>query len=135
MPLTNVSPSPSGTPDATDDSVVQQSTAAEDPQTDIELETRDSASHGTDQGGPGAAVLYLATLRERDPTHILFRRFTELASLSLDLEANHLEQLGHDLRQMVRAGDEGVDDFNGKFQEKLGRYCTALMPIYLVSRP
>lgn len=79
--------------------------------------------------GPGARVLQLAALRESDPTHILFRRFTELASLSLDLEGNHLEQLGHDLRQMILTGEDGVDDFNDKFLGKLGRYCTTVVLI------
>jgi hypothetical protein len=77
--------------------------------------------------GPGARVLQLAALRESDPTHILFRRFTELASLSLDLEGNHLEQLGHDLRQMILTGEDGVNDFNDKFLGKLRRYCTTLV--------
>ncbi|UPK94341.1 hypothetical protein LCI18_005276 [Fusarium solani-melongenae] len=72
--------------------------------------------------GPGARVLQLAALRESDPTHILFRRFTELASLSLDLEGNNLEQLGHDLRQMILTGEDGVNDFNDKFLGRLGRY-------------
>lgn len=76
----------------------------------------------SDVAGPGADVLHLAALKEIDPTHILFRRFTGLASLSLDLEGNHLEQLGHDLRQMVLTGDEGVNDFNERFMSKLGRY-------------
>ncbi|KAH7264177.1 hypothetical protein NW759_002232 [Fusarium solani] len=113
MPL-NVSPPPtlhSLNPEAADDLEAQQSTT-ENLQTDNGIETR----------GPGARVLQLAALRESDPTHILFRRFTELASLSLDLEGNHLEQLGHDLRQMILTGEDGVNDFNDKFLGKLRRY-------------
>ncbi|WAO93927.1 Hypothetical protein NCS54_01148700 [Fusarium falciforme] len=113
MPL-NVSPLPTSQSlnlDAVEDSETQQRTT-EDLQGDNDVDTR----------GPGAYVLQLAALRESDPTHILFRRFTELASLSLDLEGNHLEQLGHDLRQMILTGEEGVDDFNDKFLGKLGRY-------------
>ncbi|EEU44361.1 uncharacterized protein NECHADRAFT_84816 [Fusarium vanettenii 77-13-4] len=124
MPLTNVSPpnsSHSRNPDAVEDLEAQQRTT-EDLQTDNDVDTR----------GPGADVLHLAALREIDPTNILFRRFTGLASLSLDLEANHLEQLGHDLRQMVLTGDEGVNDFNDKLMTKLGRYRTTLVPICLV---
>ncbi|KAI8659572.1 hypothetical protein NCS56_01174800 [Fusarium sp. Ph1] len=141
MPLTNVSPpsSHSRNPDAVEDLEAQQRTT-EALQTDNDVDTRDSASNEPDRGGkpsnrvlylpnansglagPGADVLHLAALREIDPTNILFRRFTGLASLSLDLEGNHLEQLGHDLRQMVLAGDECVNDFNDKFMAKLGRY-------------
>ncbi|KAJ4316951.1 hypothetical protein N0V84_007607 [Fusarium piperis] len=110
MPLANVSPR-SRSPDAVEGSEAQQRTT-ESIQADSDVDTR----------GPGAEVLRLAALKETDPTHILFRRFTELASLSLDLEGNHLEQLGHDLRQMILTGDEGVNEFNGKFMAKLGRY-------------
>ncbi|RSL69425.1 hypothetical protein CEP54_002345 [Fusarium duplospermum] len=120
----NVSPPPtpqSLNPDAANDLEAQQRTI-QDLQADNDVDTQDSASNEPDRGGPGAYVLQLAALRESDPTHILFRRFTELASLSLDLEGNRLEQLGHDLRQMILTGEEGVDDFNDKFLGKLGRY-------------
>ncbi|RSM14477.1 hypothetical protein BHE90_008600 [Fusarium euwallaceae] len=123
MPL-NVSPPPNShslDPDAANDLEAQQRTA-QDLQADNDVDTRDSASNEPDQGGPGACVLKLAALRESDPTHILFRRFTELASLSLDLEGNHLEQLGHELRQMILTGEEDVNDFNDKFLGKLSRY-------------
>ncbi|KAI8714469.1 hypothetical protein NCS52_01166700 [Fusarium sp. LHS14.1] len=98
-------------PEAADEVEVQQSTT-EDLQPD----------NGTETEGPGARALQLAALKESDPTHILFRRFTELASLSLDLEGNHLEQLGHDLRQMILTGEDDVNDFNDKFLGKLRRY-------------
>ncbi|KAF4974252.1 hypothetical protein FZEAL_8832 [Fusarium zealandicum] len=140
MPLANVS-NAACRPPSTADALTAQRGIQGASQTDVEAAARDLANHQVEEGGKGPTTpgdcseltrptkgwLQLAALKGRDPTHIIIRRFTALAALSLDLEADHIERLGNNLKQMVQANDDGVEEFNDNMMSRLGRYRRALV--------
>ncbi|CEF84471.1 unnamed protein product [Fusarium graminearum] len=64
----------------------------------------------------------LAALKDQDPTHILFRRHVENGSLCVDLEANYIERDATVLRQMIKSGDKGLEEYQQRFMARLVRY-------------
>jgi hypothetical protein len=75
-------------------------------------------------------LLELAALKDRDPTHILFRRHVECGNLCMDLEANFLERDAIVLRQMVESGDKGLEECHERFMARLGRFCKAFCSFF-----
>ncbi|KAM5342464.1 hypothetical protein ACJ41O_013430 [Fusarium nematophilum] len=110
-------------PSTVDNSPDEENTTMS-PETDIETEIRvESVSESqSNQHPPVNGLLQISAQKQRDPTHVIVRRFTDLAALTSDLEANYLEQLGQELRRMIQEGEDGVEEFNEKVMVRLGRY-------------
>ncbi|KAH7252297.1 hypothetical protein BKA59DRAFT_474245 [Fusarium tricinctum] len=120
MSPVNVSSSLSLTPQcASNDLTGQAANVAPQENNNATLES--SQNHEAGQLDRGK-LLELAALREKDPTHILLRRFVYGGGLCLDLEANFLERDVMILRQMIESGDHGLEEYHEKYMTRLGRY-------------
>lgn len=47
----------------------------------------------------------------------------ENGSLCVDLEANYIERDATVLRQMIKSGDKGLEEYQQRFMARLVRYC------------
>ncbi|KAG8357526.1 hypothetical protein FVEN_g4636 [Fusarium venenatum] len=67
-------------------------------------------------------LLELAAWKDKDPTHILFRRHVENGSLCVDLEANYLERDAAVYRKKIESDDKDLEEYHERFMVRLSRF-------------